>query len=162
MSLINDALKNAKRAQEQQPPGPPGAPPLLPVETPARGGGMMWFVLFLFILGIAGVFIGLALVGHKSPAPTPPTLSMEPPAPPPAPKPTPVVAPLTNAVAAKAAPPALKLQGIFVNARSQAIVNGQTVYVGDSVNGFRVKTISQTSVSFVAPDGTETNLALGK
>lgn len=163
MSQINDALKRAKKSQKSQPPNlPPGAPPLPPVE-PESGGGMGWLLLVILLVAIGCFFIGLAVVTHK-PAQTPPP----PPAPvavvaPVTPKPPP--SPETNVVVAppKPVPPALRLQGILMGSgKPQAIVNGQAVYVGDSVNGFRVQTISQYKVLFLAPDGTQKLLALGK
>lgn len=163
MSQINDALKRAKKSQKSQPPNlPPGAAPLPPVDSES-GGGMGWVLLVILLVAIGCVFIGLAIATHKQ-APQP-----QAPAPvavvPVAPKPVAAPPPQTNVVLAppKPAPPALRLQGIFMGSGTpQAIVNGQTVYAGDTVNGFRVQTISRDKVQFVAPDGTQKMLALGK
>ncbi len=164
MSQINDALKRAKKSQKSRPPNlPPGAAPLPPVE-PEPGGSMGWLMLIILLVAIGGVFIYLAMATHK-PAET----QSPPPAPvavvPVAPKPVPAPPPETNVIVAppKPAPPVLKLQGILVGSgKPQAIVNGQAVYVGDSVNGFRVQTIFQHQVLFIAPDGTQKMLALDK
>jgi hypothetical protein len=162
MSQINDALKRAKKSQKPQPPNlPPGAPPSPPVE-PESGGGLGWLLLVILLVAIGCFFIGLAIATHK-PAPTPPPAPPQAVVIPVAPKPAPP--PQTNVLITppKPVPPALRLQGILMGSgKPQAIVNGQAVYVGDSVNGFRVQTISQYKVLFVAPDGTQKMLALGK
>jgi hypothetical protein len=168
MSQINEALKRAKKSQkEQAPPLPPAAPPLppLPSVEPESRGGLGWLVLIILIVAIACFFIGLAFTTRKpatEPAVTVTNVVQAAAAPVVPPKP---VAP-TNVVVPppKPAPPALKLEGILYvpGQPPQAIVNGQTVYTGDTVNGFRVKTISKNNVSFVAADGTEKNLALSE
>jgi hypothetical protein len=165
MSSINDALKRAKKSQKEEPPPlPPGAPPLPPVQ-PESSGSMGWLVLVVLIIATACFFIGLAFTNHKPASETTVTVTnvvqvaAVPPAPPEPIAVTNLVVPLT-----KPAPPALKLEGILYGPSQppQAIVNGQTVYVGDTVNGFRVKMISKNNVSFVASDGTEKNLVLGE
>jgi hypothetical protein len=166
MSQINEALKRAKQSQtEQPPPLSPGAPPLPPVE-PESSGSMGWFVLIILIIAIACFFIGLAFATRKPATETTVTVTnvvQVAAVPPPPPKPVvatnnPVVPP------PKPTPPALKLEGILYGPGQppQAIVNGQTVYVGDTVNGFHVQTISKNSVSFLASDGTEKILVLGE
>ena len=56
-----------------------------------------------------------------------------------------------------------KVQGIIFNAVSPlAIVNGQTVNVGDRVGDFQVKQISKSSVIFQSPDGSQKTLEIGK
>jgi hypothetical protein len=167
MSLINDALKRAKKSQQSDPPS--GAPPLPPVEPeePRNGSGWVFIVIVVVLVVAAGYFIGLAFT-KRQPVPeitatTPVTQNTQIVAVISAPAPPPVLQ--TNIVAAPKPPepPALKLQGIFYNGpKPQAIVNGTTVYVGDLVNGFRVKLIAQNYVSFITPDGTEKTLALAK
>jgi hypothetical protein len=168
MSLINDALKRAKKAQQTQPPLPPaGAPPLPPVESESRGG-LGWLLLIILLVAVGCFFIGLAFSTHKPPVDTKPLIAQTQvalaPAVPVPPKPDPP--PQTNVVAVappRPAPPPLQLQGILLGSGTpQAIVNGQTVYAGDSVNGFRVQFISKNNVLFVASDGTEKTLMLGK
>jgi hypothetical protein len=169
MSQINDALKRAKISQKSRPPNlPPGAAPLPPIESES-GGGMGWLLLVILLVAIGCVFVGLAIANHK-PAPQPqPSVPAQaiviPVAPKPVSAPPPPAPPQTNVVVTppKPVPPALRLQGIFMGSgKPQAIVNGQTVYVGDSVSGFRVQTISQGKVLFLAPDGSQKMLALGK
>jgi hypothetical protein len=159
MSLINDALKQARRSQQNNPPT--GQPPLPPVESVSRGG-MNWLLLvaIVLLLAVAGFFIGLSLSKHT---------------PPPPPATTPELAPIqqvesvsnstpvatnapsdSNAVAAvpPPPPPEPKLQGIlFDPTRPCAIVDGATVFVGDRAGEFRVTAISKDKVTLKS--GTE-------
>jgi len=164
MSLNNDALKRAKQPQQSQAQIPPPAPPLPPVEAAPRGG-MTWFfpVAIFLLVAVACFFIAFAFFITRKPGAqimaatqnvqaTAMVLPKTPPA----------SNQVASVAAPKPAPPLLKVQGIFYSdAKWQAIVNGQSVFVGDSVNGFRVKLISKNDVSFIAPDGTEKILALG-
>jgi hypothetical protein len=171
MSRINDALKRAQRAQKKNPPPPETKMPgLLPVES--RPGNVIGWILpgvIGFLIVAACLFIGLALVtrtGTKAagkpgllaaqavsptmipasiPAPTVPP--PPPPASPPPPRP----------------PPEPKLQGIvYAAAGSWAIVDGQTVHVGDRLGEYRVKEISQHNVTLEKADGSQKKLGLGK
>lgn len=168
MSQINDALNRAKKSQKNQAPNlAPGAAPLPPVE-PESGSSWGWVLLVILLVAIGCVFIGLAITTRKpaqSPPPAPtPVAAVIPITPKPASAPTPPT-PATNVVVTppKPAQPALRLQGILMGSgKPQAIVNGQTVYVGDTVGGFRVEIISQYQVLFLAPDGTQKLLAPGK
>ncbi|MGH7942175.1 MAG: hypothetical protein ACREE6_02360 [Limisphaerales bacterium] len=171
MSLINDALKRASQSQQQQgdtvritlkPPSTP-APKL----QPARGLAIP--VLIILLIATAGVFLRLAH-HRRSPvsrvriaaAVPPPVHVVAPPKP---------ASPAAQTVAftgpartpSPPPPPPLKIQGISsYNAKWQAIVNGKTVFVGDTVNGFRIAVISRNNVLFIAPDGTQKKLALGE
>lgn len=172
MSQINDALKRAKKMQ--QPDSPSGVTPLPPVASASRTGiGWLLPAVVVLFIATACTFVVLAFVPQKPrphvtatvPAtqtiPSTPALPKTPPPPPPVPQTNTVTVPVT--APPKPAPPALKLLGISYNAnKPQAIVNGATVYVGDTVNGFRVKLISPNSVSFITPDGTEKTLKLGE
>jgi len=168
MSLINDALKRVKKTHQAQSSVPPlDAPPLPPVETEKSHGGAAWFLLIIALVAVGCFLIGLAFATHKPPAETKPLMAetqvAHVPVIPVLPKPTPP--PQTNVIVAppKPAPPPLQLQGILMGSGDpQAIVNGQTVYVGDSVNGFHVQLISKNNVTFVAADGTEKTLMLSK
>jgi hypothetical protein len=183
MSLINDALKRARETQRHSPP--PGAPPLQPVESPARGStGWILAASAILFLAAAGIVLGPALFGHKAPPPlaakspgvsalptaaavpapavssSPPTASANPP---PVANANPPVAATTNPP-----PPAVavvkwpKVQGIIFNSTQPlAIVNGQTVNVGDRVGDFQVNQITQTKVVFRRPDGTQKTLGIG-
>jgi hypothetical protein len=150
MSLINDALKQAKQLRPQNPP--PDPPPLSPVES-ASHGGMGWLVpaVIILLLVAAGIFIGLSL---SKPTPlvasAPPVATTQQVA-----SVTAVLPAVTNAppssntvAAVPPKPPEPKLQGVLFDAtRPCAIVSGDTVFVGDHVSGFRVAAISRDSVT---------------
>ena len=171
MSLINDALKQAR--QSHQPNQADGKLPLRPV-VPAPRGAAHWMLplAVIALIGAAAFFIWLALAGHKAPSAKAPELSATQPASPapaPAPVPVPPVAIATNkpvvsknvaAVPSFLPPP--KLQGIFYGRKSWAIVDGNTFYVGDRVDNFRVKEISPDSITLESPDGSEKKLVLGE
>ena len=159
MSLINDALKQARRSQQNNPPA--GSPPLPPVESASRGG-VSWFLLTLIILLLvaAGIFFGLSLL-KPAPLPLASTSKRFPP------RQIEVVsnslpavtnAPSgSNAVPAVPPPPEPKLQGIlFDPARPCAIVDGRTVFIGGHVGEFRVTAISKNGVTL--KNGTETKV----
>jgi len=75
----------------------------------------------------------------------------------PAPPAQPVARPLPAPAPVPAAPPALKLQGIlFSGSSSSALINGQSVMTGDRVGEYRVRIISQRSVTLVS--ATRTNV----
>lgn len=171
MSLINDALKRARQSRPQ-PAAPLAVPAWPPVEGEPRGGPASFLPLAVtLLLAVACSFIALAFFipqkpvaqtmpapqNARNPAPVPVEQNAQKMSPPPAP-----AQPVAAAVP-KLAPPALKVQGIFYNnAQWQAIVNGQSVLVDGSVDGYRVKLISKDNVSFVAPDGTEKTMTLGE
>ena len=171
MSLINDALKRAK--QSQPPAPPPGAEPLPPIEAESpRNVGWLFPLLVALLIGAACFFIGLAFFAIRKPAmqvtlPNPgpqkaETIVVPVAAPPKTPLPA-TTQTVVVSTSQKTVPPVLKVQGIFYNAvKPEAIVNGMTVFTGDNVNGFRVKFISKTNISFIAPDGSEKTLALGE
>jgi hypothetical protein len=163
MSLINDALKRARQAQQEKPP--PSLPPLRPVEPrPGSVVGRMLPAVIIFLMVAAGFFLGLALAKRtvtkvaSEPgllatqqvesvpiaAPNAPVLpSPSPPPPPPPPEP--------------------KLQGIvYTPTQPWAIVDGKTVHVGDRLGGFRVKEISQRNVTLEKADGSQKKLGLDK
>ena len=136
MSLINDALKQARQSQQQN---PPSAAPRRCVRSHAAPRGVADWILPLAVVALVGAaafFIWLALARHKTPPAKAPELSATQPAPPAPPKP--VVAPaVSNIVAAVPSTlPLPKLQGIVYDQKSWAIVDGKTVYVGDSIARF--------------------------
>lgn len=177
MSLINDALKRAKQAQDNQPPPPlAGAPLHAAPDTPAA----RWIlpVIVLLVLGAGGV-AALLWSEHggkpKSASATATILPTTPPpatavvAPAPAPKlsvpaepathglaPTETVPP-TNApeapvvtAATQPQPPELKLQGILYRPdKPEAIINGRTVYVGSHLGEVEITRITQDEVTAV-------------
>ena len=149
MSLINDALKQTQKIQPQNPPASP--PPLPPVEC-KKTGGHGWLVpgIIVLLLVAAGIFVRLSLS-----KPTPLAASVRPDTNLPAVLTTPKPAVVTNietnttpVVVVPPKPPEPKLQGVlFAATRPCAIVSGQTVFVGDRINEFRVVAISRDSVT---------------
>jgi hypothetical protein len=184
MSLINDALKRARQSQQVN---IPGGPPLRPVE-PSSGGGMGWILLAVIILLLvaASFFIGMALSKRKpETVATAPEISQTQqvasvtaaaisgvPISAPAPASNaPSSVSINNQTAAISnsipqpppPPPQPKLQGIiFTPPKPWAIVNGKTVYVGDSVGDFTVKEISRNAVTLENADGSEKKLLIGQ
>jgi hypothetical protein len=167
MSLINDALKQARQSQQPNPPS--GQPPLRPVE-PVPHRAVDWFLplAVVALAGVAAFFIGLALSRHKpATVAKAPELSAARPA-----MPATVVPPsavratnasaASNTVAAAPSVSGMKLQGVVYGEKSWAIVDGKTVYVGDSVGGFRVKAISENGITLESPDGSDQKLGLGE
>ena len=165
MSLINDALKQARRSQQNNPPSI--QPPLPPVESVSRGG-MNWFLLvaIVLLLAVAGFFIGLSLSRHTPPVAalaTSPAITPEPLPIQPAESVSNSTPAVTNApsvsnevadVPPPPPPPEPKLQGIlFDPTRPCAIVDGATVFVGDRTGEFRVTAISKDKVTLKSGTG---------
>ncbi|MFO1513532.1 MAG: hypothetical protein U1F83_11550 [Verrucomicrobiota bacterium] len=173
MSLINDALKRAKKAQQEN---PPPTPPLQfrPVEPGQEGRPRSPLILVAAVLGLTmivgmgGLLIWVVAQQHDAslqveakaiaPVDPPPAPLRVEPAPAPASTPEEVMTNTLPAVAAEEPKaPELKLQGIFFNPRSpSAVVNGKTVYVGDKVSGFRVFAITPQNVTLGT--ATQTNV----
>jgi hypothetical protein len=162
MSLINDALKRARQSQ-QNPPSSAG-PPLRPVE-PEDGSGLAWILpaIIIFLIVVACFFIGLAMANRtvtKIVNAPEPGVSVTQPV-------EAVVAPelrqmAVEEVVSNESPP-LKVQGIgYDPSKPWAIINGQTVYVGDQTGGFRVKAISKYTVTLAGADGKEQIITLGE
>lgn len=177
MSLINDALKRAKQAQDNQPPPPlAGAPLHAAPDTPAA----RWVlpVIVLLVLGASGVAVLLwsehggktksASVSATAP-PSAPATPVVAPAPAPAPKLSVPAEPATQGLAATETvpptnapeapvvtpatppqPPELKLQGILYRPdKPEAIINGRTMYVGSHLGEVEITRITQDEVTVV-------------
>lgn len=178
MSLVNDALKRAKQAQQENPPKPP---PLefRPVEPAQEGRSGSPLLLVGAVLGLTvAVLLGglLIWVAANSQSARLQAEAKTLNAPESAPTNAASADPATNnqaglgntpeeamtntqpvAVEAPPPPPEFKLQGIFYNPRSpSAVVNGRTVYVGDRVTGYRVILITPEAVTLSS--GTLTNV----
>jgi hypothetical protein len=173
MSMINDALKRAKDAQQKTPGAAPGPElqPLAPLSPSPRGIGMilpMFVILFVFMsfLFVWQTRQQVSATEPKAksqsaapanPAPKPVTIVMAAPKPPVALKP--VVA-ATNAPVI-APEPAPKLQAIFfAPGHSTAILGGKTVRPGDVIKNFRIAAITQSSVTLFSR--TQTNVLVLK
>lgn len=159
MSLINDALKQTQKIQQQNPP--PSKPPPLPPVEPHAPEGLGWLVpgIIVLLLAAMGIFAGVSLSKPTRLAASAMPATNSPPVAATAPRPvqTVAVAPMavtnvtSNASPVVTIPPKLpepKLQGIlFAATRPCAIVSGQTVFVGDQVGKLRVAAISKDSVT---------------
>ena len=160
MSLINDALKQAR----QEPPRnmPTSLPPLRPhaADSPSVFAWLIPAVVIILIVA-AIFFIGWA-AEHRTvrsivSAPdsdntaTQAAENVAPPVVTQAPKPPP------------ASPPELpKLQGIFYSPTApSAILDGKTVQPGDQFGQFKVKEISKYTVTLIGPDQKEVKIGMG-
>jgi len=193
MSLINEALKRASQFQQQEDDTvrinlkpsseaaltpqpvrvsapalkPEPSPELVPASKPQPPRSPVLPILVILLIATASLFIWLALFGRNVVShakrlairPPVPVVAAPKPAPPPA---------TVQTVAVRAPVPApwppLNVQAIFYSgAKSQAIINRKTVYLGDTVGGgIRVAGISRNTVLFIAPDGSEKKLGLGE
>jgi hypothetical protein len=160
MSLINDALK---RARKNQGGPPPGMPPLRPVESGEEDNRVEWILpaVIIFLIVTACFCIGLAAARHTAakimnapePAATQQVESV----------PVPILKAPTNTGPQIPAVEPIKVQGIVYDpVRPWAIVDGKTVFIGDSVREFRVKQISKNAVTLEAADGSQQKLGLGQ
>jgi hypothetical protein len=157
MSLINEALKRARTAQPTGPAAATAAGPALhPVETGGRGrNGSIFtlpFVVTLVVMLACVVLwawyragrIELVVRANTSPAGTPVTM------------PAATSSPMATT-------PAYRLEGIFFRPnRPEAVINGQTVYVGSRLDDARVMAIDHASVTIVTSAGQTNLLALTK
>jgi hypothetical protein len=163
MSLINDALKRARQSQVNPPAG--GGPPLRPVE-PRNNSSLAWLLpaIIIFLIVVAIFFIGLAMANRTVTkivnAPEPDISTSQPveAVAAPAPRPVPQVEP-----AVTIEPTPLKVQGIAYDpTKPWAIINGKTVFTGDSIGDFHVKAISKYNVTLTGADGKEKIVTLGE
>jgi hypothetical protein len=160
MSLINDALKQARQAP---PRTTPNLPPLQPVAAPDASVAVWLIPALVIVLIVAAIFlIGWASAHHavRSVETAPetnaaavldlPDLSA---VPPPKPAPPPPLNP----------PDAPVLQGIFYSPTApSAIVDGKTIRPGDQFKQYRVKSISKYTVTLVGPDKKEIQIGMGR
>jgi len=161
MSLINDALKRARESQQKNPPR--GLTPLMPAEPRSRDANWILPALVVLLIVAACFFIGLSLAKHTvakivSASEAPATQQVELVS-------VPILQPPTNAAppAPVAVAPVFNVQGIVYDpVKPWAIVDGNTVYVGDRVGDFRVKEISKNSITLTGPGGTNEVLGLGE
>jgi hypothetical protein len=159
MSLINDALKQARKAPPRN--APSALPPLQPVADESSPVAVWLVPAIVILLIVAAIFfIGWAVAHH-----TVRTIVAEPDA-------TatqqvadislPVVTPPPVAAPPPVNPPdAPKLQGIFYSPTApSAIVDGKTVRPGDQFRQYRVKAISKYTVTLIGPDKKEIQIGM--
>jgi hypothetical protein len=162
MSLINDALKQARKSSP-----PPGSPPVMPGRAPLPPvkdddePTNVWVVLGV----IVGIIFVITLVAtwmfarhedrtvETSGAPAEDVIQ---------------IAPISRQSITLPAPTATTevsdvptLQGIFYSPTApMAIIGGKTVHVGDHVGAFRVQEIAKTTATLIGPDGKATKLTM--
>jgi len=154
MSLINDALKQARQAPPRTPPG--SLPPLQPAAHSESSPLAVWLVpAIIIILVFAAIFfIGWA-AAHRTvhsivSAPSDPETAQ-----PVETVSAPVAVPAPPAPVATS-PDLPKLQGIFYSPTApSAIMDGKTIRPGDSFKGYKVKEISKSTVTLIGPDKKE-------
>lgn len=165
MSLINDALKRAKQTRQQSatPAAPVSPPPSLyrPLETAPRRARTGWFLPGMVVLLILAGMICIGVTLFRRPAAkasTEQTFANEnqssaaatPPETTPAPAPRATSKPSSQPSVPATIYPLPKVQGIvFSPAKPWAIVNGKTVFVGDTIGNLRVQSISRDKVVVV-------------
>jgi hypothetical protein len=160
MSLINDALKQARKAPPRNTPS--ALPPLPPVANESAVFSWLLPAIVIVLIVAAIFFIGWAVAHHtvrsivaepETGAGTPPatTIMLPPATPRPAEPPTPA-----------SAPDLPKLQGIFYSKTApSAIIDGKTVRPGDQFGQYRVKAISKYTVTLTGPDKKDIQLGMG-
>jgi len=156
MSLINDALKQARQAPSRDPQRP--LPPLPPAAEPTPVSAWLVPAIALFLIFAVVIYIGwfmaqrsvnnvvkaatAAVVATPAVAEVAPPVVENPPPPPPPPL---LPENLENSP---------KLQGVFYSATAPAaIVNGKMVRPGDHYLNYRVTEITKYTVTLVGPDG---------
>jgi len=161
MSLINDALKQARKAPPRNVPS--SLSPLQPTAASEPSAALIWLLpAVVIVLIVAAIFfIGWAVAHHTvrttevagdaTATQQAPTVSL-PVAKPPLPPPPPVNP-----------PNAPRLQGIFYSPTApSAIIDGKTVKPGDHVgDNYRVKAISKYTVTLVGADKKEIQIGMG-
>ena len=156
MSLINDALKQARQAPPRNPQRP--MPPLPPAATETRNPWLVpAIVLFLVFAGVffIGWFMAQRSVNNVVKAATAAAMSTQ------------AVAEVAAPVFENPPPPpvnpenAPKLQGIFYSVTAPtAIVDGKTVSIGDRYLNYRVTEITKFTVTLVGPDSKAIKLSM--
>jgi hypothetical protein len=190
MSLINDALKRAKQAQQDSPDAPQNKVQFRPVEPSRQPVKKNNTAIWIAIVIIAGLIIGFVFRqltrGNNTTTPKEVKAREIVPANP-VPQDTSPRAPVNPAAATASTPksvtqgpsaqqpaaavpiyntqepmPAPKLQAVvFDPKRPSAIISGKSVFVGDKYGDLRIVAITQESVKLVG--GGQTNvLVLGE
>ncbi|HSY19023.1 MAG TPA: hypothetical protein VK815_11840 [Candidatus Acidoferrales bacterium] len=165
MSLINDALKQARQTPPRNTPN--SMPPLQPAQNHQESSPTaVWLVpaIIIFLVFAAIFFIGWA-AAHRTvrtvaAAPADPDTTEQPetvagPIAVSSPPPPPPVAPTPPA-------PKPKLQGIFYSpTEASAILDGKTIHTGDQFKQYKVKEISKYTVTLIDADKKEITIGMG-
>jgi hypothetical protein len=159
MSLINDALKQARKAPPRNTPS--ALPPLQPIADESSPVAAWLVPAVVIILIVAAIFfIGWAVAHHAvrtivaAPAAGATQSVAEISLPVVTPRPVEPPPPLNP-------PDAPKLQGIFYSTTApSAIVDGKTIRPGDQFGPYRVKSISKFNVTLIGPDKKEIQIGM--
>jgi len=162
MSLINDALKQARQAPPRNSPN--SQPPLRPVVEEGSSAATWLIPAIILILVVAAIFF----IGWASAHRVVSTIMAQP-------EPVVVVTQQVTGVRPPVAPPPVAepallnppdapvLQGIFYSPTApSAIVNGKTIRPGDQLRQYRVKEIGKFTVTLVGPDKKEIKLGMDR
>ena len=161
MSLINDALKQARKAPPRN--LPTSVPPLRPGADDSSLVPAWLFPSLVILLIVAAIFFTGWAMAHRSvraivAEPEPPDATDSAPA---------ISLPEVKPHPAEPPPPlnppeAPKLQGIFYSPTApSAIVDGKTVRPGDKFGEYRVKAITKYTVTLVGHDNKEIQIGMG-
>jgi hypothetical protein len=158
MSLINDALKQARQAPPRNTPN--SLPPLQPAHED-HSNTAVWLVpaVIIFLVFAAIFVIGWAAARHSVHA----TMTTAQPVDPAS---TQLLVTVSTPVAVS--PPPMPetpdmphLQGIFYSAHPTAIVDGKTIHIGDQYKQYKVKQITQFYVILTGTDQKDYKITLG-
>ena len=156
MSLINDALKEARKTPSRPPGDLSSLRPVVDEPTPVRSWLVPAIILFVIILAVfvTGWILAYRCVNDATieaniqiaePTEPEPVVEVKPEPPPP-------VQPVTLPV----------LQGIFYSPTApSAIVDGKTIRPGDQFKQYRVKEITKYTVTLISPDGKPVKIGMG-
>src|SRR5882672_363028 len=159
MSLINDALKQARQAPPRNTPN--SLPPLQPVADESSSVSA-WLIpaIVIFLIVAAIFFIGWAAAHHTvrsivtSQDPGAATQEVEGVT-------LPIVTHEPEPPAPVKQPDMPKLQGIFYSPTTpSAILDGKTIRPGDKFQQYKVKEISKYTVTLVGPDKKEFKIGM--
>jgi hypothetical protein len=160
MSLINDALKQARQAPPRNAPNT--LPPLQAAHDDSTSAAV-WLIpaIIIFLIVAAIFFIGWASAHHTVRAiaaePNLATTQMV------AEVAIPVIVPRPEPVTPLNPPEAPALQGIFYSATDPtAIIDGKTVGLGDRFKQYRVKEITKYTVVLTGADGKDIKLGMSR
>lgn len=181
MSLINDALKRARQAQDQASRLENSSPGFRTVDPPRRqedrpllpflvGTGVFGLILFLGWqtmrtrvadtpeVQVSAKTIPAAQAAETAPQPEP----VPEPVPPPVSAPEPVVVPAEIPKPVAPPPPLPRLQAIiFSPANPSAIIDGKTLFVGEQFGDMLLVAVTQNSATLVG-NGRTNRLTIGR